>query len=121
MALDANPARLLAAYQDVLVRVEHQVGDEFEADAVFIEFAAMFSADAVDHAGGVEGAGDVAWPFLALQQPTQQDGEDLMRIDEVAVFVDRAKAIGVAIGDESRVAVVHDYRLLQGFDMRLNR
>ncbi len=106
MAADADAAGLFAADQDLLR--EHEVADVLEADAVLVQFAAVFGGDAVQHFGGVEGAGDVAGPAFVLEQPLENDGEDLVRVDDVAVLVDGADAVGVAIGDEAGVAVLGD-------------
>src|ERR1035438_4075103 len=84
VALEADAARLLAAHHDL--PLQHVVADEFEADAVLDQLAAVLGADSVQHLGGVEGAGDGARPALALEYPTQQDGKDLVRIDELAVL-----------------------------------
>ena len=70
------------------------------------QLATVFCADAVEHAGGVEGAHDVARPFLSFQQPAQQNGENFVRIDEAAVFGDGANAVGVAIGGKSRRGIL---------------
>ena len=63
MALEADAAGLFAAHHDFAL--EHVVADKLEADAVFDELAAVLGADAVEHLGGVEGAGDGAGPALA--------------------------------------------------------
>ena len=73
----------------------------------------MLGADAVDHARGVEGARHVAGPPLPLQQPAQQDGKNLVRIDEVAMLIDRAKAVGVAVGRQPCLAMVLHHCFLQ--------
>ena len=80
-----------------------------------------FLADAVEHFGGVERARDGAGPAFAAEHPAQQDGENLVRIDEVAVLVGGADAVGIAVGAEAGVAAVGDDCLAQGADMRLDR
>ena len=68
----------------------------------------------VEHLRGVEGAGHTARPALTLEQPPQQDGVDLVRVDDVAVLVDRADAVGVAVSDQAGVALFfHDDGLRQ--------
>ena len=91
-----------------------------ETDAVLVEGASVAGADAVDHAGGVEGARDVAGPFLAREQPLEQHGEDLVRIDEVAVFVDGSDTVGIAVGDQAGVASVLDDGVLKSAHVRLD-
>ena len=44
-----------------------------------------------------------------------------MRIDEVAMLVRRADAVGIAVGAEAGVAFVGDHRLAQRADVRLDR
>src|SRR6185437_1596671 len=97
-----------------------QVANVFEADAALVQFAAVLRGDAVEHFGGVEGAHHVARPALALQQPAQQDGVDLVRVHVAAVFGDRANAVGVAIGDEAAVALLAHHRLLRFAHVRLD-
>ena len=106
MAADADAAGLFAADQDVLL--EHEITDVLEADTVLVQLAAVPGGDTVEHFGGVEGAGDVAGPAFVLEQPLEDDGEDLVCVDDVAVFVNGADAVGVAIGDEAGVAVLGD-------------
>ena len=103
VSADADAARFLAADEDVLL--EHEVADVLEADAVLVQLAAVPGGDAVEHERGVEGAGDVAGPAFAFEQPLEQDGEDLVCVDDVAVLVYRADAVGVAIGDEACVTL----------------
>ena len=70
--------------------------------------AAILRGDTVEHLGGVEGTGDVAGPALAVEQPLEQDGEDLVRVDDVAMLIDRADAVGVSVGDEACIAFFGD-------------
>ena len=77
--------------------------------------------DAVEHAGGVEGAGDGAGPLLALEQPLQQHRETLVSVHQVAVFIHGADAVGVAIGGQAGGAVVGHHGLLQVAQVRQNR
>ena len=85
------------------------------------QLAAVLRADAVEHLGGVEGARHGAGPALALQHPAQQDGVDLVRIDEVAVLVGRANAVRIAVRAEAGLAAVGHHRLAQRANVRLNR
>jgi len=81
----------------------------------------MFGADAVEHLGGVEGAGNRAGPAFAPQHPAQQHRENLVRVHKVAVLVRCANAIGIAVCAEPGVAMVGDYGFAQCSDVRLNR
>src|SRR5262249_20663483 len=74
----------------------------------------------IKHLGGIEGSHDFAGPLLALQDPSQEDGVDLVRVDESAIFGDSADAIGVAISDQAAVALLAHDHLLGCLDMRLD-
>jgi hypothetical protein len=87
---------------------------------VLDELAAVLLADAVEHLGGVEGAGDGAGPAFVLEHPTEQHGEDFVRVDEVAVLVGCADAVGVAVGAEAGLAAVGDGGFAEGADVRLD-
>ena len=50
---------------------------------------------------------------LRFEQPLQNDRKTFVRIDEAAVFGDRADAVGVAVGRHARLAVLADHGLLQ--------
>ena len=80
----------------------------------------MFRANPVQHFSGVEGAGHGAGPALALERPTEQDGENLVRIDEVAILICRPDAVGVAVGAQAGLAAVGHHRLAQGADVWLD-
>src|SRR5205085_28379 len=69
--------------------------------------------NAIEHAGGVEGARHRAGPLLELEQPAQQDGIALVRVHEHAIFRARAHAVGVTIGHKAAVATLAHYGLLQ--------
>ncbi len=75
---------------------------------MFVQGPAVFRRDAVQHLGGVEGAGNAAGPALALQRPAQQDREDFVGVDDVAVLVHGTDAVGVAVGNQAGVAVLRD-------------
>ena len=104
VTLEADAAGFFAAHDDFAL--EHEVNDILEADAVFDELAAIFPGDAVEHFGGVEGAGDCAGPAFALQHPTEKNRIDLVGIDEVAVLVGGADAVGIAVGAQAGLATV---------------
>src|SRR6202035_4414012 len=50
----------------------------------------------------------------------QQNGEDLVRVDKVAILVGGADAVGVAVGAKAGVAVVGNHRLAQRANVRLD-
>ena len=80
----------------------------------------MFGGNAVEHPRGVKGAGHVARPvFMPRNHPLQQDGKDLVRIHKAAVFRRCSDSVGIAIGNESRVAFLLDHDFA-GAHVRLN-
>ena len=85
------------------------------------QLAPVLGRDAIQHARGVEGARDHARPLLALEQPAQQDGVTLVRVNKAAVLGDGADAVGVAIGDEARVTLFAHHHLLRLGHVRLDR
>src|SRR5260370_35450529 len=78
-----------------------------------MDFAAMLGSDPVDHARGVECADDIAGPVFALQEPMQQNGENLVRVHKASVFGYRADAVGIAIGSQAGIASLAHHGLLQ--------
>src|SRR6185437_12423215 len=86
-----------------------------------MQFSAMLRTDAVHHASGVECPHYFPRPLLALNQPTQQNGEDFVRIDDVAMFIDSANPVGVSIRSESGLTMFFDHCLLQLSKVRQDR
>src|SRR5581483_8219341 len=120
VAGNADPARLFAADQH-LFSGKHNVAHVLETDAVLNELAAVSPGDAVEHARGVEGAGDGARPPFVLQQPPQEDGIALVSVHEAAVFGHSADAVGVAVVGKAGVAALAHDGLLQHGHMRQDR
>src|SRR5258708_39472141 len=115
----AIAARLFPPDEDLALH--HQVGDVLETDGALVQLAAVFGGDAIEHTGSVEGAHNVAGPFIALQKPAQQDAENYMRIHEATVFGDGSDAVGIAIRGQASIALLANHRLLQESDVRLDR
>src|SRR5207253_5633441 len=90
------------------------------ADRALVQLAAMLGGDAIEHARGVESAHYIARPLFAFEQPAEENRENLVGIDEAAVFGDGADAVGVAIGGKARIAFLSYDRLLQQGSMRFN-
>src|SRR4029077_16452406 len=78
-----------------------------------MDFAAMLCGDTVDHARGVECPDDIAGPLFALPEPTQQSGENLVRVHKASVFGYGADAVGIAIGSQAGIASLAYHRLVQ--------
>src|SRR5947208_2554902 len=92
-----------------------------EADTALVQFAAVARGNAVHHARGVESANYLARPFLSFQEPAQQDGKNLMRINEAAVFCNGADAVGVTVCSQTGVAVILYHCLLKQGHVRPDR
>src|SRR5438067_12689842 len=80
----------------------------------------MLGGDAVEHARSVKGSYHLTRPALALQQPAQDNGKNLVRIHEAAVFSHGAQAVGITIGGKAGMALLADNRLLQQAHVRLD-
>src|SRR5437773_5493349 len=93
----------------------------FEADTALVQFAAVARGNAVHHARGVESANYLARPFLSFQEPAQQDGKNLMRINEAAVFCNIADTVGVTVCSETGMAIVLYHSFLKQSHVRLDR
>src|SRR5437870_9543100 len=81
----------------------------------------MLGGNAVEHAGGVESPHHLTRPALALQEPAQDNGKNLVRIHEAAVFSHCAQAVGITIGGKAGMALLANYDLLQQAHVRLDR
>ena len=57
---------------------------------------------------------------LYFKNPTEKHGVDFVRVDEVAVLVGCADAVGVAVGAEAGLAVVGDRGFAEGADVGLD-
>src|SRR6516162_377323 len=102
VAAYADAARFFTADEDVAI--QHEIADVFETDAAFMQLTTVFCGDAVEHAGCIESPDDIALPSSSLQDPLQDDGVTLVRIDEAAVFSHRAEAVSVTIGRQAGMA-----------------
>ena len=102
VTLEGNTARLLAADQHVLAH--HVIGNMIEPDRGFVQLQAIALCQAVDHARRGDGPHHGSRPAALLDQILQRQGEDLMRIDEVAALVHGADAVRVAVGHHAEVA-----------------
>ena len=114
----ADAAAFFAADQDVLL--EHELADVFEADGDFVELAAEFGGELVDELGDGESFGDVAGEIAGSGEVPDEQGENLVRIDERAVAIDGADAVAVAVGAEAGVVFSGAHGLAQRVDVRLD-
>src|SRR6185437_9322531 len=113
-----DTAGLLATDHDLAFH--HEVGNVLEADGTLVEFASMFRGDAVEHARCVESAHHFAGPFFSCEQPFEEYGENLVRVDETAVFCDSADAVGVAVRGKTGMTFLAHNDVLQRAHMRLD-
>ena len=104
VALEADAAGFLAAHHDFAL--EHEVDNILKpmpcSMSSRLYFLAMRSSILVVLKARVTAPGQP----LYLQDPTQQHGINFVRIDEVAVFIGGADAVGIAVGAESGLALV---------------
>ena len=100
--LKEMPPEFLAADQHVLAH--HVIGDVVEPDRRLVQLQAVALCQAVDHARGGYGPHHGSRPAALLDQVLQRQGEDLVRVDEVAALVHGADAVRVAVGRHAEVA-----------------
>src|SRR5580704_3788778 len=108
-----------AAKEDVAF--QHAVADVFEANGSFPDLAVELRSDLVDHFCGGKSFCHRAFEFARAGEMPQQDRENLVRVDERAVAVHRADAVGIAIQREASVELAFDHGALQRGDVRFNR
>ena len=101
--------------------LKHQVADVLEADAVLVQRSSILRRDAVKHLRRIESPRHVARPSLAIKQPLQKNRENLVRVHDVAMFIHCADTVGVAIGNEARIALLRNHRELRCLDVRKDR
>ena len=103
VAADRQAGALLAADQDLVPA--DVVADELEADRRLQHLQAVVPGDGIDEVGGGDGAGDVAVLPLDPHQVVVKKGQDVVRLDEGAVLVDDAVAVGVAVGGQTQADI----------------
>ena len=102
--LDADPARLLAADEHVIL--QHVIGDVVEAHGRLHQRQAVARSQSVHHAGGGDALDDCPAPSPSLNQIPQRQSEDVMGIHEVPLSIHRAEAVGVPVGGQPQIGVV---------------
>ena len=63
----------------------------------------MIIGEGVDQVGGGHALGHAVAPAAGLDQIVEEQGDDVIRLDEGSVLVDNAEAVGVAIGGHGQV------------------
>ena len=86
----------------------------------FVQLAPELRRQLVDQLGYGKCFGDIAGKFAGTGEVPHQQRENLMRIDERAIAIDRADAIAVAISAEAGIIFSGAHRLTQRIDVRLD-
>src|SRR5437773_4199288 len=81
----------------------------------------MAGRNAVEHLRSVEGANNFSRPLFSTQQPVEQDGENLVRVNKASVFGDGTDAVSVSVRRKAGMAALANNSFLQCANMRLNR
>ena len=107
MAADGEASRLLAADCD-LVLVD-ELANVLEADRSLVERHLVEVGESVNQVGGGHTLGHAVAPAARLNQVVEQQRDDVVGLDEGAVSIHNAEAVGVAIGGnaESRANLAH--------------
>src|SRR5258705_805024 len=116
---ESDTAAFFAADENILF--EHQFADVFEADGNFVQLAVELCCELVDELCNRKRFGDFAGKISHSSEVPNEQGEDLVWIDEGTVAVDRADAIAIAVGSEPSVVFSGNYCLAQWANVRLNR
>ena len=104
MPAEAVAPALLPADEGVFCH--HHRRDVFEAHRRLVHRHFKNLAQPVSHAGGGHRLDDGAALAAHLQQVEAEQGKDLELGDEVALFIDDAHAVGIAIGSQADVGLL---------------
>src|SRR5580700_1497033 len=113
-----DAAAFFSANENILLK--HQLADVFEADGNFVQLAVKFRRELVDQLGDGKSFGDFAGEVARSRKVPNEEREDLMRVDERAVAIDRADAIAVTVRAKARVIFSGENRLTQRCDVRFD-
>ena len=119
MGANADAAAFLPAQQQVVF--EHEVGDVLEADAGFVQGQGVALGHAVDHFADGKRPGHTAGEAASLDQVAEEQREDFVRVNEVALGVYGGQAVGVAVGGEPGHAIVRADGFAQGVQVGVQR
>ena len=96
---DGEASAFFAADQDLVLLDEF--ANIFEANRGFVELDFVFFGKRVDEIGGRYGFADSVLPAARFDQVIEEQRDDVVGLEERAVFVDNAEAIGIAIGRDA--------------------
>src|SRR5579871_3907906 len=119
MEFDADPARFLAADQDVLLK--HQLANVFEPDRNLVHVSSESRSDLIDQLGGGKGFGYVASELAGARKMPQQNRKNLVRRNESPIAIHGADAVPIAIGGKAGGVLTAAQRLPQRGHVRLDR
>ena len=75
-----------------------QFANVLEANRRFVEFDLVFFGKRVDEIGGGDRFADSVLPAAGFNQVIEEQRNDVVGLEECAILVDNAEAIGIAIG-----------------------
>ena len=96
---DGKAGALFAA-NDNLVLLD-ELTNEFESDRGLVQFDFVIFGQGIDEIGGGYRLAHAILPSTALDEVIEQEGDDVIGLQESAVLVYDAEAIGVAVGGDS--------------------
>src|SRR5262245_56517375 len=100
MIPDRQPCALFAA-DDNFVLLD-QLAQILEAHRSFVQLHAMMFGQRVDQVGRRNGLAYAVFPPSAFHQIIEQDGDDVIGLDERTVFIHDAEAIGISVGRDAK-------------------
>ena len=96
MPFDGKPGAFFAADNDLVLA--DQLADILEADRRLVDRYAVFSGHGIDQMGGGDTAGHTPFQFAHPDQVIQEQGNDVVGLDEGAIAIQDAETVGVAVG-----------------------
>ena len=99
VAADGEAGGLFAADGDLVG--DDELADVLEADGGFVERDLVVVGEGVDEVGGGDAFGDAVAPAAGFDEVVEEQGDDVVGLDEGAVGVDDAEAVGVAVGGDA--------------------
>ena len=86
-----------------ILSCDDEFADVFEADRGFIKRDLVVIGEGVDEVGGGDAFGDAVAPAAGFDEVVEEQGDDVVGLDEGAVLIDDAEAVGVAVGGDAEV------------------
>ena len=111
---DGKTGALLAADDNFVLL--NELADEFESNRGFVQLDFVKFGESVYEIGGSYRLAHAILPGTTFDKVIEQEGDDVIGLQESAVFVDDAEAIGVAIGGNSDVGFLLAHLFAQRFE-----